>query len=234
MVKLIIFDWDDVFTLGSKDGYYKCYHNALKGVGVSLDPAEEDLRIKEKWGAGHEAQLAWLLREHPELIQRAVEIYQEHLFGSTFVDCLTIIKGAQEFLVDISKRYKLAIATGSHPKILVGRVFPNFHIPDVFAKIITIYDLDDPALTKPHPFMLNSIMKEVGSKPEETVLVGDATSDMQMAWSAGIEPIAVLTGHMNRQEAALIGVKHIIQNVIKLEPELELINKHKSFIRSSG
>lgn len=78
MIKLIIFDWDDVFTQNSIKGYYKCYHEALNGVGVTFSPEEEDRLIKEKWGAGHRAQLAHLLRERPELVDKAVEIYQEH------------------------------------------------------------------------------------------------------------------------------------------------------------
>lgn len=225
MIKLIIFDWDDVFTQGSIDGYYKCYHEALEGVGVALDPQEEDRRIRARWGAGHHVQLEYLLQEKPDLVDKAVEIYQKHLFGNTFVDCLTIIPGAQDFLSDLAKRYKLAVATGSHPKILKERLFPKFHIPDVFAQIMTIYDLDDPAHAKPHPFIANKIMKTQGIKPEETTLVGDAATDMQMAWSANIEPIAVLTGHLNRQQAAELGVKHIIENVLLLEPELEKITK---------
>lgn len=220
MIKLIIFDWDDVFTQGSIKGYYKCYHEALTGVGVELDPNEEDKRIKAKWGAGHRKQLEYLLQEHPELVDKAVEIYQDHLFGDTFVDCLTIIDGAQDFLTDLAKRYKLAVATGSHPKILKERLFPKFQIPDVFAQVITIYDLDDPAHAKPHPFIANKIMEAQGVKPEETVLVGDAATDMQMAWNAGIEPIAVLTGHLNRQQAEELGVKHVIDNVTLLESEL--------------
>lgn len=221
MIKLIIFDWDDVFTQNSIKGYYTCYHEALKGVGVTLDPEEEDERIKEKWGSGHKAQLEYLLKEYPELVPKAVEIYQEHFFGDTFVDCLTIIPGAQEFLVRLAKNYKLAIATGAHPKIITDRLFPKFHIPDVFSQVLTIYDIDDLAHAKPHPFMVNKILATQNVKPEEAVLVGDAANDMQMAWNAGIEPIAVLTGHLNQREAEELGVKHIIDKVTLLEPELK-------------
>jgi phosphoglycolate phosphatase-like HAD superfamily hydrolase len=42
-----------------------------------------------------------------------------------------------------------------------------------------------------------------------------------MAWNAGIEPIAVLTGHMTREQAKKLGVKHIIDNVALLETELD-------------
>ncbi|HSW80011.1 MAG TPA: HAD family hydrolase [Candidatus Saccharimonadales bacterium] len=223
MIKLIIFDWDDVFTLGSKEGYYACYHAALKGVGVKLDPEEEDRRIKAKWGAGGEKQLEYLLREHPELVKKAFEIYQEHAHGKTFVDCLSIIPGTQDFLKRISKKYILAIATGAHPKVLHDFVMPKFNIPDVFAQIFTIYDLDDMSHAKPHPYIVQKIMETQGVKPEETILVGDAESDMQMAWNAGVKPIAVLTGHLNRKEAEKLGVKHIIDNVTSLELELSNI-----------
>lgn len=91
MVKLIIFDWDDVFTQGSIKGYYACYHAALDAVGVKLDPEEEDRRIKTKWGAGGEKQLEYLLKEHPDLVNKAYEIYQQHAHGSTFVDCVSIV-----------------------------------------------------------------------------------------------------------------------------------------------
>jgi phosphoglycolate phosphatase len=223
MIKLIIFDWDDVFTQGSIAGYYKCYHEALKGVGITLSPEEEDKRIKARWGSGHKTQLEELLKEHLELVPRAVSIYRENLFGDTFVDCLTILPGSQEFLSDLAKRYKLAIATGAHPKILKERLLPKFNIPDVFTEIITIYDLDDPVHAKPHPFMANKIMKNLGLSPAETVLVGDAETDMEMARNAKVEPIAVLTGHLNRQQAEKLGIKHIIDNVTLVEAELERI-----------
>ncbi len=224
MIKLIIFDWDDVFTQNSIKGFYKCYHEALEGVGVHFSAEEEDWLIKEKWGAGHVAQLQHILSRHPELVNKAVEIYQENYFGDTFVDCLSIIPGAQEFLTEIAERYKLAIATGAHPKIIRDRLIPHFNIPDVFAEIITIYDIDDIAHAKPHPYILNKIMSSVGTGPDETVMVGDAASDMHMAWNAGVEPIAVLTGHLDRSKAERLGVKHIVENVTLLEAELKTIN----------
>ncbi len=37
-----------------------------------------------------------------------------------------------------------------------------------------------------------SLVRPAPSSEAEVVLAGDAASDMQMAWNAGIEPIAVL------------------------------------------
>ncbi|MCL2451349.1 HAD family hydrolase [Candidatus Saccharibacteria bacterium] len=224
MIKLIIFDWDDVFTRGSIKGYYKCYHEAVKGVGVSLPPEEEDRRIKAKWGAHHRELIRGLLKENPELLDKAVKIYEENLFGNTFIDCLTVTPGSQKFLKELAKHYKLAIATGAHPRILRERLLAKFDIPDVFSHILSIYDLADPNHGKPHPFMPNKIMRAENVAKTETILVGDAVSDMQMAWNAGIEPVAVLTGHLSRAGAKKIGVKYIIDDVTKLESVLEQLN----------
>lgn len=219
MIKLIIFDWDDVFTLGSTEGYYKCYHEALIGVGVRLQPEEEDKRIKSKWGSGHEAQLRDLLREQPDLVNRAVEVFEDHFFGETFVDCLTVVPGSQELLSRLAQDYALAIATGGHPDILKKRVLSKFNFPDVFAQILTIYDIDDIAHAKPHPYMLNQILETQAVPPDECLMVGDATNDVLMARAAGIQPVVVLTGHLNRREAEALGVEHIIENVTQL-PEV--------------
>lgn len=76
-VKLIIFDWDDVFTHGSTAGYYACYDAAARGVGVNLSKAEVKKRIDAKWGSSHVEEVKELLAEHPDLVDDAVNIYEK-------------------------------------------------------------------------------------------------------------------------------------------------------------
>jgi phosphoglycolate phosphatase len=221
MIKLIIFDWDDVFSQGSTKGYFACYHAALVGVGVTLDPGEEKRRIQSKWGQSHREEIKALLLEHPDLVDAACDAYEENLFGDTFVSCLSIIPGSVELLAGLAKRYTLALASGVHPRILRDRVIPTFHISDVFAQIITAYDLDDPTMAKPHPHIAQTIMATQGCTPEETIMVGDATNDVMMARNAGIEPVVVLTGHLSHEQAEALNVEHIIADVTKLETILD-------------
>lgn len=223
MLKLIIFDWDDVFSQGSTAGYYKCYHEALSGVGIELDPAVEKQRIAAKWGSGHRDEIAELLKEHPKLVDQACELYEQHLFGDTFVDSLSVLPGSTELLERLVKKYRLALATGMHPKVLKKRVMPKFHIPNIFSEIITAYDLDDTSKAKPHPYIAQEIMRKVNVRPDETVMVGDAKNDVLMARSAGIVPIVVLTGHLSQLEAEELDVEHIIQDVTKLEDVLSVL-----------
>lgn len=220
MIKLIIFDWDDVFTLGSKEGYFKCYHRALESVSINLEPKEEKKRILENWGKSHEDELKGLLKERPELIDGAVKAYEDNLFGNTFIDCLSIVSGTQDFLRRLNKKYTLALATGVHPKMLKEKIIPKFNIPNVFSQIITAYDIKDPNKRKPHPFVVREIIKNQNVLSEETIFVGDAENDVKLARNAGIIPVVVLTGHLTKKEAEALKVSHIIKNIISLEEVL--------------
>ncbi len=224
MIKLIIFDWDDVFTIGSTEDYYACCREALRGVAIDLGAAEEDRRIRAKWGSGHAAQIKDLLREHPELVSKAIEIYEANFFGDTFVDHLRIVPGSQELLETLTKEYKLAVATGGHPDILKQRILPKFEIPDVFSQIVTIYDSDDLSHAKPHPYMLHKILKTQNVSSEDAIMVGDAANDVQMARNASVLPVVVLTGHLNKEQANALGVQHIINAVTDLPKVLNQLN----------
>lgn len=222
--KLIIFDWDDVFTQGSTEGYFKCYHQTLVELDVQLEPEEEKKRIYEKWGQPHREELRELLKEHPRFLDDACRIYEGHLFGNTFVDSLSIIPGAKELLMRLQDKYTLTVATGLNPVILHDRVIPKFGIPNVFSQILSAYDIDDPTKAKPHPYMAEHILKTQKVRPNEAVLVGDAQNDVLMAQAAQILPIVVLSGHLSEEEATALGVKHIIPNVSFLEKALDVIN----------
>lgn len=224
--ELIIFDWDDVFSQGSTTGYNACYHAALHAVGVELSPDEEAARISARWGQPHREELEGLLAEHPQLLDEAVEAYESNLFGDTFVDELTMVEGSKELLGRLSGNYIMALATGVHPQLLKERVMPKFGLqPEVFSNIVTAYDLDDPLKAKPHPLSAQLIMQSQNITPEYTIMVGDAGNDVRMAQAANIEPVVVLSGHLNRRQAEELGVRHIIPDVSHLETVLDSINR---------
>jgi phosphoglycolate phosphatase-like HAD superfamily hydrolase len=224
MIKLIIFDWDDVFSIGSKEGYFKCYQAVLDEFGIELDKDEKKKRIMTHWGKPYHHTIRELLREKPELFEKGYEVYRENLFGDTYVDCLHLIPSAKELLLKLQGKYTLAIASGVQPKLLKERIFPKFDIPDVFAEIITGHDLEDSTKAKPHPFIAEEIMRRTGIAKEQTIMVGDAKNDVLMAQRAGITPIVVLTGHLNKNEAEELKVKYIIEDVTKIEKVLSTLS----------
>lgn len=217
MIKLIIFDWDDVFTLGSKEGYFACYHAMLEDLGIRLEQEEERKRVLARWGQTYQAEVEELLKDRSELIEQGYDVYLKHLFGNEFVDKLSITTGTKQFLERLHRKYKLALATGVHPKLLREKIMPKFEIPNVFTEIITSQDVEDTTHTKPHPFMVEELMRRLNVAKEETIVVGDAEHDVKMAQNAGVTPVVVLTGHLSQKEAEALGVKYIISDVTKLE-----------------
>jgi phosphoglycolate phosphatase len=49
--------------------------------------------------------------------------------------------------------------------------------------------------SKPHPGMLEAAMRETGSEPEDTLMVGDTSFDIEMARAAGTRAIGVAWGY---------------------------------------
>ena len=67
---------------------------------------------------------------------------------------------------------------------------------NVFSEIMTVYDLDNPAHAKPHPYLILEIMKRLKVRQSEAIMVGDAPGDVQMAKDAGVIPVAGGAGYI--------------------------------------
>ena len=217
--KLIIFDFDGVIITGSNEGYFTCYHKALGSVNVRLEPSEERKRILEWWGKGHKKQLELLLKEHPDKLDGAITAYEKCYFSPLFHKKIKLVDGADAELERLFQTRTLAIASGMVRKTM-DDLIEKFHIP-YFKRILTFEDAKKEEHKKPSPYMLFQLMNECGVTKDETVYVGDAENDVIMAKGAGVTPIVVLTGHLNREEAEKLGVKYIIPEVTYLETILD-------------
>ena len=219
MLMLIIFDWDDVITIGSKDGYFNCYEATLRDLGVEIDPEEMKKRILSKWGRTLQESISELLKDRPELIEKASQIYESYLLGETFVNSLRLLPGTIELLQRLHEKYILAVTTGVSKKIFHEKIIPKFKIPSVFSQVIFAEDIE-PGKQKPSTYTIDEILDEQSTKSEEAIMVGDSQNDVMMAMSAKVEPVVVLTGHLDERQAQELGVKKIITSILDLEKVL--------------
>ena len=216
MIKLIIFDWDDVIIFGAKEGYYNCYKKTLKELAIVLDEKEIDKRIENTWG-NIDRILSELLKENSNLVDKAGKVfYDKEFYGNTFVDSLKEMQGVNELLIRLKEKYKLAVASANKLDMIKDRIMPKFNIPNVFDQIVAAGDA--PAgRSKPDPYMLQLILKTQGVSNKETIFIGDAKNDVLMAKNAGVEPVVVLTGVLSKIQAEALGVKHILSDVTTIE-----------------
>lgn len=220
MIKLIIFDFDGVIITGSNDGYIKSYHHALESVGVNLEPEEERRRILAHWGKGHVPQLEYLLHETPEKVDDAVKAWEEY-FRNNFRQNLKFITGAKETIEQLSGKYKLAVISGAHKKMLLEMIEEG-NI-NYFSDVISSYDFDDLAKRKPAPYAINMLVEKYGLSKDEILSIGDDRTDVEMARSAGVTPIVVMTGNLRQEEAEELRVVHILESITELPKLLKQV-----------
>lgn len=76
----------------------------------------------------------------------------------------------------------------------------------------------DDCPSKPHPAMVNECCDALGVSPANTLVIGDAIYDMQMAKAAGATAIGVDWGYGSVDQLVAAGADHIVHHPSELVP----------------
>lgn len=124
--------------------------------------------------------------------------------------------GIAELLRDLQAAgWRLAVATGKSDRGL-GAMLVAHGLSDLFVSLQTA----DRHPSKPHPAMLEAAMYEAGAQPDQTVMIGDTSFDMQMSRAAGVRAIGVAWGYHEPDELLATGADIVTRNVAHLHEEL--------------
>lgn len=182
---LIVFDWDGTL-FDSTALIVRAIQAACRDLGA---PVPSDEAAAHVIGLGLQDALQHAVPDlpvdlYPELGRR----YRQHYFASH--DQVTLFAGVPELLAGLRERnHWLAVATGK-----------NRHGLNEALRISALGGLFDATRTadetrsKPHPQMLQELMREFGTDPERTLMIGDTTHDLQLAANAGTDAVAVAYG----------------------------------------
>ena len=184
--KLLIFDWDgtlansigriveSMHAASTRSGYALCTDHAVKGIiGLGLPEA-----IRTLYPHIADAELV-AFREHYADHYIALEAEPSPLFEGV-VESLAAFR---------DEGYHLAVATGKARRGL-DRVLKSHGWEDYF----DITRAADETASKPHPLMLEQILAHCAVRPEQALMVGDSSFDLQMARNAGVPSVAVSYG----------------------------------------
>jgi phosphoglycolate phosphatase len=182
---LIAFDWDGTLY-DSTAIIVRCIQAAVREVG-GREPSPREAA----WviGMGLTEALAHVAPDvpahrYPELGER----YRRHYFQHQHD--LSLFEGVLPLLADLRGRHHwLAVATGKSRRGL-DEALRSVALQGVFDASRTA----DETAGKPHPLMLEQLMREFGTTPERTLMIGDTTHDLQMAVNAGCASVAVSYG----------------------------------------
>ncbi len=192
-LKLVIFDVDGTLV-DSQSDILGAMARAFDAAGL-VPPSRDD--ILGIVGLSLPVAMERLAPEATRCVQRSlVEEYK-----AAYVDMRTQIGAAQSSplyegaLETLERLYQvpetlLGIATGKSKRGLDKLI--EAHALERFFMTRQVADFHP---SKPHPSMILQAMAEAGVRPEQTVMIGDTSFDMEMAAAAGVQAIGVSWGY---------------------------------------
>jgi phosphoglycolate phosphatase len=182
---LIAFDWDGTL-FDSTALITRCIQRAVRDVGGTV-PSDRDAAYVI--GMGLMQALAHAAPDVPE--DRYPELgarYRHHYVAHQ--NDLSLFEGVLPMLADLRERqHWLAVATGKS-RAGLDEALRTVELRGTFDGSRTA----DETAGKPHPRMLEELIREFGVEPERTLMIGDTTHDLQMALNAGCASVGVSYG----------------------------------------
>lgn len=182
---LIVFDWDGTL-FDSTALIVQCIQAASRDLGL---PVPDDERAAYVIGLGlHDALQHAVPGLAPERYPELGRRYRAHYFARQHE--LVLFPGTLAMLQALkARRHGLAVATGKS-RAGLDEALAHASLRGVFDATRTA----DETASKPDPLMLNQLMREFGTEPGRTLMIGDTTHDLQLAANAGTASLAVSYG----------------------------------------
>ncbi|NNG01503.1 MAG: HAD family hydrolase [Desulfobacteraceae bacterium] len=182
-LKAVLFDLDGTL-LDSFSAHYGAYEIMFAHFGIELVKKRFLSTYSPNWYETYQA--FGLPEKHWDSANRlwleAMEKNHTLLFP-----------GVAEILAILHRRYTLGLVT-SGSKSRVTTDLARTQIEHLFSIVVTGDDIQKP---KPSPEGLNLALLELGVRPGETVYIGDALADYEMALAAGVSFIGVKSDFAN-------------------------------------
>ena len=209
MIDTVIFDLDGTLLDTSMDLTSSVNH-ALKENGFKTKTVEE---VKAALGAGPAKLVERVsgLQAESELYRKVLKEYLEHYNDNNSVDT-RLFEGIPELLTELKSR-KLKTAVLSNKQDIDTQAVISHYLPDTFDIVM---GTSDKVKRKPSTDGMLSIVRELGTTPENCLYIGDSGVDIETASKAGIRCISVTYGFRSRKELEAAGGTTFIDQPLEL------------------
>lgn len=210
---LVVFDWDGTL-MDSEARIVACLRAAVLDLGLP-DRDSQDFRNIIGLGLAEAVNMLYPGAE-ASLLQGLTDRYRYHYLIADPTPS-QLFSGAAETVKSLAEKgYFLAVATGKGRRGL-DKVLGETGLREYFDAT----RCSDETFSKPHPRMLLEIMDQLGTEPEETLMIGDSEYDMLMARNAKTDALAVSYGVHEPERLLKHGPLGIIDAISELEQWLE-------------
>jgi len=223
-VKAVIFDLDGTLVGFNLD--YRALRAEVKGYLVKMGVPASVLSLKESIfemlkkteifvkNSGKSAEAVEQIRSEAFGIAEKYELEAAMSTG--------LLSGAVETLKTLKRMgLKIGLCTINSEKS-ASYILQRFKIADFFDVTVTRNMVSQ---VKPNPEHLQVVLNALSVAPEESVVVGDSSADMQCARDLKAIAVGLPTGISTMQQLTSQGANYIITSITDLSVLIEKLNK---------
>lgn len=214
MIKLIIFDLDGTLVDSSVD-ITNALNYAIAPYGLESLSVEKTISIV---GEGLTRLIERIVGEEraeirTDVVNRFLEYYSRHL-----ADFTRPYPGVHDTIERLSG-YRKAIISNKR-EFLSKKLLEELGLAAFFDVVLGSDSVEE---RKPSPKPVLKVLEMLSIKPEEAVIVGDSTFDIEAGKAAGVKTVAVSYGFM--EKGFLTGADAVIDAAVELVPVLKRLEK---------
>jgi len=210
-MKLAVFDCDGTLVDGQAD---VCWSMRRAFERADLI-APDDNKVRRMVGLSLHVAVRELAPDLEEEQNRAVVEFYKSSYRARRDEGLLdepLYDGISELLRGLhNEGWSLAVATGKSDRGLQA-CLASHGLSDLFVSLQTA----DRHPSKPHPAMLEAALFEAGATPDESVIIGDTSFDIDMGRAAGVAAIGVAWGYHAPHELLQCGAVSVAKTVEEL------------------
>jgi phosphoglycolate phosphatase len=205
-IKLIIFDLDGTLV-DAYQAIIRSFNFAMQKLNY---PKQDDLTIRRAVGWGDERLLKPFINLND--LKKALFLYRRH-HKRTLVQYSRLFPGTEPVLRCLkNKGYKFAIAS-NRPTQFSRILIRHLGLSKYFGYVLCA---DKLKYGKPHPEILNKIMRRFSVRPTQALYVGDMAIDAEVAKRAKVKSVIVTTGSSTPFEVKKEKPYRVIRNIREL------------------
>jgi haloacid dehalogenase superfamily, subfamily IA, variant 1 with third motif having Dx(3-4)D or Dx(3-4)E len=196
-----IFDLDNTLV-DSSQGYTIAFSKAFEEYGIPYHEERYNEYIRMPFNTLFSQYHPNSPCKYRDFVSLIVSTYDK-----THLDCVRLFPDAEACIDHLVKREKnLGIVSNSYTKHITG-ILSKLGILDLFSSVV---GTDRVVMPKPDPEPVLLCMSEMGSVPENTIMVGDSDNDVIAGKLTGSDTALIdRTGVVRRDEAPTFNISSL-------------------------
>lgn len=209
MTRLVILDFDGTLA----DTQPLILSSLQRTISALQLPPRTDEECKTIIGLPLKECFTTLLGVDDTTAEQCAEVYRRVFDEDNHPGVVTLFPHVLETLRELHERgLQLAICSSRARPTLDGFV-STFHLENYVGMVVGANDVQ---CHKPHPEPVQKILAALQMKPEETLVVGDASYDILMGAAAGCRTCGVTYGNQSAADLRAAGADYLIDDFSEL------------------